>query len=126
MTAHVLYAIWDGENPATTSAKVIAEIIRTRIGFDGLLLSDDLAMEALSGSPGERAGAALAAGCDLALHCSGRLEDGERVAKGAGEMREAARARLDRALARMGKRSATDYATLAAKRDALLAYAEPF
>jgi len=125
MTAHLLYTAWDADNPATTSARVIGEVIRGAIGFDGLLLSDDLAMAALTGTPGERAHAAIAAGCDLALHCSGVLEDGERVAERAGAISEAARARLDRAMARIaGKASAQGYEALAAKRDALLAYAE--
>jgi len=124
MTAHVLYTAWDADNPATTSAKVIADVIRGAIGFEGLLMSDDLGMEALTGTPAERARAALGAGCDLALHCSGVLEEGEQVAEGAGEIGEASRARLDRAMARIaGKASVQGYEALAAKRDALLAYA---
>lgn len=125
MTAHVLYTAWDAEYPATLSAKVIANVIRGAIGFDGLLMSDDLGMEALTGTPAERARAALGAGCDLALHCSGVLEDGEQVAEGAGAIGEASRARLDRATARIaGKASVHSYEALAAKRDALLAYAK--
>src|SRR3546814_7473156 len=79
MTAHVVYAALDAERPATTSPRVIEEVIRGQIGFDGVLLSDDLTMEALKGSLGERAGAALAAGCDVALHCNGKPEEREQV-----------------------------------------------
>src|SRR3546814_6927742 len=75
MTAQVVYAALDAERPATTSPRVIEEVIRGQIGFDGVLLSDDLSMEALKGSLGERAGAALAAGCDVALHCNGKPEE---------------------------------------------------
>ncbi len=94
MTAHVVYTAWDGARPATLSARVIGEVIRGQIGFDGLLLSDDLCMGALRQPMGERVAGALAAGCDVALHCNGDL----------GEMRAAAAAarRLDdRALARL-------------------------
>jgi beta-N-acetylhexosaminidase len=73
MTAHLLYRAQDSVNPATLSAQIIANIIRGRIGFQGVLVSDDLAMQALSGPPEDRAVAALAAGCDLALYCSGDL-----------------------------------------------------
>jgi len=75
LSAHVCYEAFDADLPGTLSPTVIAEAVRGAIGFDGLLLSDDLSMEALSGSLGERARAALAAGCDLALHCNG--EPGE-------------------------------------------------
>lgn len=75
ISAHVCYSDIDVDLPATQSAKVIAEIIRGAIGFKGLLLSDDLSMEALSGSLGERAGTALAAGCDVGLHCNGKLDE---------------------------------------------------
>jgi beta-N-acetylhexosaminidase len=123
MTAHLLYPAWDAERPATLSPTIIADIIRTRIGFEGLLMSDDLAMEALTGTLAERARAAIAAGCDVALHCSGVLAESEEVAGAAGEMSATASARLARAMARTGNASAQSYETLAAKRDALLAYA---
>lgn len=71
MTAHILFTALDPERPATLSPIIIDQVIRGRIGFNGLLLSDDLAMEALQGSPAERAVAALAAGCDIALYCPG-------------------------------------------------------
>lgn len=79
MTAHVVYTALDPERPATLSPRVIDAIIRGAIGFRGILLSDDLAMQALTGTPAERATGALAAGCDLALFCPGRLEDSAAV-----------------------------------------------
>jgi beta-N-acetylhexosaminidase len=75
MTAHVVYPELDPERPATLSRLVIAQIIRGLLGVQGLLLSDDLAMAALSGDPAARALAALAAGCDLALYCTGKLDE---------------------------------------------------
>ena len=75
LTAHVCYQALDADLPGTLSAKVIATAIRGAIAFDGLLLSDDLSMQALSGTLGERAGAALAAGCDVVLHCNGQPEE---------------------------------------------------
>lgn len=75
MTAHVVYAAIDPMRPATTSPRVLDEIVRGTIGFQGLLMSDDLSMQALSGDIAERAEAALAAGCDIALHCNGRLPE---------------------------------------------------
>jgi beta-N-acetylhexosaminidase len=123
MAAHILYPAWDAERPASVSPIVIGEVIRGEIGYDGLLMSDDLAMEALSGTIAERAEAVVAAGCDLALHCSGVIEENEAVAGALGAMGEVATERLARAMARTGKGAAQDYAALAAKRDALLAYA---
>ncbi len=73
MTAHIVYEQID-ERPATISPKVIQTVIRRKIGFFGTLISDDLAMAALTGTPGERAAAALAAGCDIALYCPGNME----------------------------------------------------
>lgn len=124
MTAHVLFRAWDGERAATVSPVVIGEVIRGDIGFAGLLLSDDLAMDALSGSHSERAAAALAAGCDLVLLGSGRRADNEALAAALGEIGPEARARLERAVAAIaGKTSPCAHDTLAAKRDALLALA---
>ena len=79
MTAHVVYSDIDPEAPATTSERMIA-LIRQEIGFGGLLISDDLGMEALSGSLPERAAACLEAGCDIALHCNGTLDERRAVA----------------------------------------------
>lgn len=124
MAAHLLYPAWDPERPASASPAVIAGVIRGEIGFEGLLMSDDIAMAALSGPVAARAQAAIAAGCDLALHCSGVAADNEAIAGALGGMDAAASARLERALARIaGKASAQDHEALAAKRDALLAYA---
>ena len=75
MTAHVVYSAIDPNNPATTSGKVIDEIIRREIGFDGLLMSDDTSMKALSGDFPTKAASILAAGCDLVLHCNGVFEE---------------------------------------------------
>jgi beta-N-acetylhexosaminidase len=96
MTGHVVYGAIDPEHPATQSPKVIADIIRGEIGFDGVLLTDDLSMKALQGSLGERAGRALAAGCDVALHCNGKIEEMREVAAAAGPLSPAGRRRLDR------------------------------
>lgn len=97
MTAHVVYDAIDPDQPATTSAAVIEEVIRGWMGFDGLLLSDDLCMSALSGTPGARARAALEAGCDVALHCNGTFEEMVAVAGAAGSMSEVAQTRARRA-----------------------------
>lgn len=75
MTAHVVYSAIDPDNPATTSAKVVEEIVRGEIGFDGLLMSDDTSMKALSGDFPEKAAVILAAGCDMVLHCNGVMEE---------------------------------------------------
>jgi beta-N-acetylhexosaminidase len=105
MTAHVVYEALDPENPATTSATVIRDVIRGDIGFSGLLLSDDLSMNALSGSLGERARAALAAGCDIVIHCNGSREEMEAVA---GEVPPLAGEQLARAEKALSERHAPD------------------
>jgi beta-N-acetylhexosaminidase len=99
MTAHVVYSAVDPEAPATTSAPVIEEVIRGTIGFAGFLISDDVEMNALSGRPGERAAAALAAGCDAVLHCSGDLESMSEVLAAAAPLGDIAAERLARAAA---------------------------
>jgi beta-N-acetylhexosaminidase len=122
MTAHVLYTAWDKENPATLSPFVIKEIIRSRIGFDGLLLTDDIDMEALSGSVPERAARALAAGCDIALNCWAKMDDMIGIAERLSAMTEATALRLERALEKTGV-PVVDFSLqgeLIAKRDALL------
>src|SRR5581483_4286536 len=96
MTAHVVYTAFDPDAPATLSSSVIGGAIRGTIGFDGVLISDDLSMGALSGPLGARAAAALAAGCDLALHCSGRLAEMEEIAAATGPLAAATAARLAR------------------------------
>jgi beta-N-acetylhexosaminidase len=86
MTAHVVYAAIDPERPATLSPTVIGQTIRQEIGFDGLLISDDLSMQALSGGFRRRAADALAAGCDLVLHCNGEREEMAAVMAGTGAL----------------------------------------
>lgn len=88
MTAHVVYDAVDPDQPATTSPTVIQDVIRGEIGFEGLLMSDDLGMKALAGPFDERAAKALAAGCDVVLHCDGNLTDMEAVARGAAPLGE--------------------------------------
>jgi beta-N-acetylhexosaminidase len=84
MTAHIVYTDFDATAPATLSRRVVADIIRGAIGFDGVLLSDDLSMRALGGGIGERVARALAAGCDVVLHCNGDPEEMRQVAAAAG------------------------------------------
>ncbi len=123
MTAHVVYPAWDSVQCASLSATIIADIIRGRIGFDGLLMSDDLGMHALSGSFGERAAGVLAAGCDIALHCSGAMAEMEAVAGAVGRIGDEARARLDRAMATVADVHAPGLLDdIIARRDALMAY----
>jgi beta-N-acetylhexosaminidase len=123
MTAHLLYTALDDGRPATLSPIVIAEVIRGEIGFDGLLVSDDLDMKALSGTPGELVAAALAAGCDVALQCSGCLADSTSALAAAAPLSEQAMRRL--AVARAARDAAShgvrpDPIALAQRRDALL------
>ncbi len=122
MTAHLLYEGLDPGWPATLSAAVIRHAIRGRIGFGGVLVSDDLAMNALTGTPGERADRAVAAGCDIAMHCSGVLSDTADVLASAPDLSDAALARLAaaRGMADAARR-VLDGDALAAERDALLA-----
>jgi beta-N-acetylhexosaminidase len=80
MTAHVVYEAIDAQRPATTSPKVIRDVIRGEMGFDGLLISDDLSMKALDGPLSVRTKAALFAGCDIVLHCNGNLDEMKEVA----------------------------------------------
>src|SRR5262249_5654268 len=75
MTSHVVFSTLDPVAPATTSARIVGDVIRGSIGFQGLLMSDDVSMGALSGSIAERARAAIAAGCDMILHCNGELAE---------------------------------------------------
>jgi beta-N-acetylhexosaminidase len=105
MTAHVVFTVVDPSLPATTSATIIGEVIRGLIGFSGALMSDDLSMGALSGSLGDRARRALAAGCDLVMHCNGKLAEMEEVAAACPELGGNALARTERAL---GIRTAPD------------------
>ena len=122
MTSHILYTAWDAERPASQSPFIIHEIIRQRIGFDGFLMSDDIGMEALSGDHGQRAAACVAAGCDVALHCDGKMENMLSVANAVGGISPEGEARLARAMAmRFTPDDEMDFAEAVAKRDALLA-----
>lgn len=121
MTAHVRYTAWDADNPATLSEFVIGEIIRKRIGFTGLLLTDDIDMEALSGTIPERGARALAAGCDVVLNCWAKMDHMTGLAQMLPAMPDEACQRLDRALAAAGGiETAGKRAELIARRDALL------
>ena len=100
MTAHIVFRELDPDHPATTSRTIIDTVIRREIGFDGLLLSDDLSMQALKGSLGERAAAASAAGCDMLLHCNGVLDEARAVAAEAPVLAGRAAERAAAALAR--------------------------
>ncbi len=113
MSAHIRFTQID-EAPATQSA-VILELIRREIGFDGLLMTDDIAMQALSGPVGQRAEKAIAAGCDVILHCNGDLAEMQAVAEAAGALSKAAIARADRALAQRHARATLDFAALEAE-----------
>jgi beta-N-acetylhexosaminidase len=125
MTGHLLFTAWDDRNPATQSRFVVEEIIRRRIGFDGLLLTDDIDMEALSGSVPDRVDAALAAGCDVALNCWAKMDDMVEIARRHPVMPRRSAERLERALAQIGDPGDVKrQADLLAKRDALLALAE--
>lgn len=121
MTAHVVYTAWDGTQCASLSPIVIGDIIRGRIGFDGLLMSDDLGMHALKGSFAERAAGVLAAGCDIVLHCSGDMAEMEEVAGAVGPIAPRSAERLARAMAVVKAGQPVDLAQAVARRDALLA-----
>ena len=123
MTAHVVYTAWDPDRPASLSAIVIRDIIRGRIGFDGFLMSDDIGMEALAGDFGSRAAGVIAAGCDAALHCSGKLEEMVAGAAAAPLLSPDGEARLARAMAAtmLDVADGPDMAEALAKRDQLLA-----
>jgi beta-N-acetylhexosaminidase len=101
MTAHVVYTAIDRKNPATTSKKAIKKIIRDSIGFDGLLMSDDLSMKALSGDFKQRAKDSLAAGCDVVLHCNGDMAEMKAVMSGVGRMSKEARRRAQAVMGRL-------------------------
>ena len=124
MTAHVVYTAWDADRPASLSPIVIRDIIRERIGFDGWLMSDDIGMEALAGDFGSRAAGVVGAGCDVALHCSGKMDEMAAVAAAVPAMSAEGEERLARAMTatRLDIEGA-DFAEEIAKRDQLLALA---
>lgn len=122
MSAHIVYPAWDSALPATLSPTVIEAIIRGRIGFEGVLVTDDIAMQALSGTPADLARQALAAGCDIALYCSGKFAPTAELLSRCPPLSAAAERRLAaaRALAEH-RRLPLDAAALASERDRLLA-----
>ncbi|PBC03995.1 beta-N-acetylhexosaminidase [Mesorhizobium sp. WSM3860] len=115
MTAHVVYSAIDPDNPATTSARVVNEVIRGEIGFDGLLMSDDTSMKALSGDFPTKAAAILAAGCDLVLHCNGVFEEMSGIASRTTVLEGKSLARAERALAYIKDRDVADESTIRAE-----------
>lgn len=103
MTAHVVYTAIDRSRPATTSKKAIRKIIRESLGFDGLLMSDDLSMKALSGDFRQRAKDSLAAGCDVVLHCNGDMAEMKAVMSGVGRLSSQAKRRVQAVMSRIVK-----------------------
>ncbi len=112
MTAHVVYTALDPDRPATTSPAIIADIIRGEIGFDGLLMSDDVSMKALSGDFDEKTRAILEAGCDVVLHCNGVMDEMKAVAAGCAVLTPQAMRRADRALSLLGRTDGADEAAV--------------
>ncbi|MEM7703536.1 MAG: beta-N-acetylhexosaminidase [Pseudomonadota bacterium] len=123
MTGHLIFPVWDAENPSTLSSKVVSDVIRGRIGFDGLLLTDDIDMEALDGTIPERGARAIAAGCDIVLNCWAKMGDMQGLCDALPTLTDAAKARLDAAQegTRIMQVDPVQQAELLAKRDALLA-----
>jgi beta-N-acetylhexosaminidase len=108
MTAHVVFSALDAAQPATTSVTMIREVIRGTIGFQGLLMSDDVSMNALQGSITDRTRALFAAGCDMALHCNGDLAEMQEVARVTPRLSGEAAKRAERALAARKRPDAFD------------------
>lgn len=124
MTSHIVFEAWDRDRPATLSPVVIGEVIRGRIGFDGLLMTDDIDMKALSGAPGEIAAASIAAGCDIVLDCWARVDEMAERIDALPDISADAKRRLDAAMATIaGPARRESFEELVAKRDQLLAYA---
>ncbi|MGT2438454.1 beta-N-acetylhexosaminidase [Bradyrhizobium betae] len=123
MTAHVVFSAVDPAHPATTSATMIAQVIRGVIGFQGLLMSDDVSMNALSGNIAERTRAIFAAGCDVALHCNGNIEEMREVAAQTPELSGKALERANAALAARKAPQPFDRGAARAQLDGLIARA---
>lgn len=123
MTAHVVFSAVDPAHPATTSATMIADVIRGAIGFQGLLMSDDVSMNALAGTIAERTRAIFAAGCDMALHCNGNIEEMREVAGHTPELSDRALERANAALAARRAPQPFDRAAARTELDALIARA---
>ena len=120
MTAHVVFSALDPAQPATTSATIIRQVIRGEIGFQGLLMSDDVSMNALAGSIAERTRAIVQAGCDMILHCNGKLDEMRDVARETPELTGEALQRARRALASRKPPEPLDRLAARAELDALL------
>jgi beta-N-acetylhexosaminidase len=120
MTAHVVFSALDPAQPATTSATIIRQVIRGQIGFQGLLMSDDVSMNALAGSIAERTRAIVNAGCDMILHCNGKLDEMRDVARETPELTDEALQRARRALASRKPPEPLDRRAARAELDALL------
>jgi beta-N-acetylhexosaminidase len=120
MTAHVVFSALDSAQPATTSATIIEQVIRGHIGFQGLLMSDDVSMNALAGSIGDRSKAIIAAGCDMVLHCNGKLDEMRDVAREVPELSGKARQRAEAALASRKAPTLFDRAAARAELDELI------
>jgi beta-N-acetylhexosaminidase len=120
MTAHVVFSALDPAHPATTSATIIEQVIRGVIGFQGLLMSDDVSMNALAGSIAERTRAIVTAGCDMVLHCNGNLDEMRAVARETPELSGMALKRAERALASRKAPQAFDRQAARAELDALV------
>jgi beta-N-acetylhexosaminidase len=120
MTAHVVFSALDPAQPATTSATIIEQVIRGVIGFQGLLMSDDVSMNALAGSIAERTRAIVTAGCDMVLHCNGDLDEMRAVAGETPELSGTALKRAERALASRKAPQAFDRQAARAELDALI------
>ena len=123
MTAHVVFSAFDPAHPATTSATMIDEVIRGVIGFQGLLMSDDVSMNALAGSIAGRTRAIVAAGCDMVLHCNGKLDEMREVAANTPALSGLAKTRADKALASRRAPTAFDRNQARSELDALIAQA---
>ena len=120
MTAHVVYTAIDPTAPATTSKTVIDEVVRGFIGFDGLLMTDDLTMRALKGTMGERVKASIAAGCDMILHCTRNMDEMREIAEATPLLSGKAAERAERALAALARPKSFDIAATQARLDASL------
>jgi len=120
MTAHVVFSALDPVHPATTSATIIQQVIRGVIGFQGLLMSDDVSMNALAGSIAERTRAIVNAGCDMVLHCNGKLDEMRDVASETPELTAEALERANRALASRKPAQPLDRQAARAELDALM------
>lgn len=119
MTAHIVVPAFDAANPSTQSARMV-RVIRDEIGFQGLLLTDDLTMQALSGSLGQRTARAIAAGCDIALHCNGERAEMEQVLANCGQLKASGHARAQAALSRRDCPAPIDADALVAELEGLI------